>query len=143
MKKLLSGVVGIVLAVAFLAAGIFSIVTGVKQMNKIKSGKYVETQATITEIESYTVSDNDDLGGVHEEYTITVEYTVDGKKVVAQLNETPDEFYEGMELTVLYNVDKPTDNILPGSNGAYFLIGFGALAIIVSAVMIIKKLTGR
>ncbi len=143
MKKLLSGVVGIVFALIFLAAGVFCTVTGISQLKKLNEGKYVETQATITKVETITVSDSDAPGGTREEYEITVEYTLDGKKVVTLLNGTPKEFYEGMELTVLYNIDKPTDVILPGATGFYIMIGLGVVGILIGIVLILKRLRGR
>ena len=143
MQKILSGVLGIVMALVFLAAGVFTIVMGVGHLQKLHAGKYVETQATITKIETIEVSDEDAPGGTREDYEITVEFTVDGKKVVSQLRETPKEFYEGMELTVLYNMDKPTDVTLPGTTGAYIMIGMGVVAILLSVVLILKRLRGR
>ena len=143
MKRIVSGVMGIVLALLFLAAGIFTLVTGISHLQKLNAGKFVETQATITKIETMEVSDDDAPGGIREDYEITVEYTVDGKKIVSQLRETPKEFYEGMELTVIYNMDKPTDVTLPGTTGAYIMIGMGAVAILISVVMFLRRLRGR
>jgi len=143
MQRLLSGVLGIVMSIVFVAAGIFTLVMGIGHLQKLNAGKYVETQATITKIETIEVSDSDAPGGTREEYEVTVEYTVDGKKVVSQLRETPKEFYEGMELTVIYNIDKPTDVTLPGTTGAYIMMGMGVLAILVGVVMFLKRLRGR
>jgi len=143
MNKIVSGVVGIVMAIVFLAAGVFTLVTGIGHLQKLNAGKFVETQATITKIETMEVSDDDAPGGIREDYEITVEYTVDGKKVVSQLRETPKEFYEGMELTVIYNMDKPTDVTLPGTTGAYIMIGMGVVGIIVGLVLILNKIRGR
>lgn len=143
MKRLLSGALGIILAVVFIGVGIFVIVMGVGRIQKMNSAKYVETKATITKIETIEVTDTDEPSGTREEHEITVEFTADGKKVVTQLNETPKDFYEGMELTVRYNVDNPTDVILPGNGGAYIMIGLGAVAIIAGAVLLLKRLRGR
>ena len=143
MNKIVSGVVGIVMAIVFLAAGVFTLVTGIGHLQKLNAGKFVETQATITKIETMEVSDDDAPGGIREDYEITVEYTVDGKKIVSQLRETPKEFYEGMELTVIYNMDKPTDVTLPGTTGAYIMIGMGVVGIIVGLVLILNKIRGR
>jgi len=143
MQRLLSGVLGIVMSIVFVAAGIFTLVMGIGHLQKLNAGKYVETQATITKIETIEVSDSDAPGGTREEYEVTVEYTVDGKKVVSQLRETPKEFYEGMELTVIYNIDKPTDVTLPGTTGAYIMMGMGVLAILAGVVMFLKRLRGR
>lgn len=143
MNKLLTGIMGIVFAVVFIAAGVFCLITGINQMQKMKQGKYVETQATITQIETNEISDSDAPSGYRTEYDITVEYTLDGKKVVAQLNGTPKDFYEGMELTVLYNQDKPTDVVLPGNTGNYIMIGLGVVAILAGAFALLKRLRGR
>ena len=143
MKRIVSGVVGIIMILVFLAAGIFVLVTGIDHLQKLHAGKYTETQATITKIETTEVSDSDAPGGIREDYEITVEYTVDGKKVVSLLRETPKEFYEGMELTVIYNIDNPTDVTLPGPTGAYIMIGMGVVAILISVVMFLRRLRGR
>ena len=143
MKRLFSGVLGIVFALVFVAAGIFVIVMGVGRIQKMNSADYVETQATITKIETTEITDSDEPGGTRTEYEVTVEYTVDGKTVVAQLNETPKDFYEGMELTVRYNVNKPTDVILPGNGGAYIMIGLGVFASLAGVFMFLKSLRGR
>ena len=144
MKKLMNGVLGIVFALVFLAAGVFCAVMGISQLKKLSDGKYVETQATITKVETVTVSDSDAPGGTREEYEITVEYTLDGKKVVTLLNNgTPKEFYEGMELTVLYNVDDPTDVVLPGATGYYIMIALGVVGVLAGVVMFLRRLRGR
>ena len=143
MKRLLSGVGIIVLAIAFLGAGILNIALGVSKIVKMNAGKYVETQAVITKIDTIEVADADAPGGTREEYSITVEYTVDGSKYVSQLRETPKEFHEGMELTALYNIDKPSEVVLPGTGGAYIMIGLGVFAILASVVVFIRKLQGR
>ena len=141
MNKLLSGVGTILFALVFLAAGIFNIVLGVGRLQKDSQGKYVETTALITHIESTETHDED---GTHTDYDITVEFQADGKKVVAHLGEIPKEFYEGMELTVLYNMDNPTEVVLPGTGGAWIMIGLGAVAILAAAGMLIKRIvTGQ
>ena len=143
MKKTMTGIMGIVLAVVFLAVGIFVLVMGINHLQKLNAGKYVETQATITKIETDVVHDPDSPGGTREEYEITVEYTVDGKKYVSRLGETPKEFHEGMELTVLYNVDNPMDVTLPGTTGAIIMIAMGVVAALAGVVMFLKRLRGR
>ena len=143
MKKTMTGIMGIVLAVVFLAVGIFVLVMGIHHLQKLNAGKYVETQATITKIETDVVHDPDSPGGTREEYEITVEYTVDGKKYVSRLGETPKEFHEGMELTVLYNVDNPMDVTLPGTTGAIIMIAMGVVAALAGVVMFLKRLRGR
>ncbi len=143
MKRFLSGVGAIVFAVILLGVGILNIVLGVNRLVKLNAGKYVETQAVITKIETVEVADSDAPGGSREEYQLTVEYTVDGKKFVSQLSETPKEFYEGMELTVLYNTDKPTEVVLPGKTGAFIMIGMGVVAILAGVVLFLKRLRGR
>ena len=143
MKRALSGVLGIVMALIFLAVGIFVIVMGVQRLQKTSSADYVDTKATVTKIETNEIRDEDAAGGYRTEYVVTVEYTVDGKKVVTQLSETPKDFYEGMELDVRYNMNKPTDVILPGSGGAFIIIGMGVVALIAGAVMFLRRLRGR
>lgn len=115
---------------------------GINRLNKLGSGQYKEVEATITGIETYYETDPE-TNTETERYEITVEYTVDGKKYVSLLGETPKEFHEGMQLTVLYDVGDPTDVVLPGKTGAYITIGLGAVVILVCVVMILKKLFGR
>lgn len=143
MRRLLSGVGALVLAVIILAAGIFNITLGVRKIVKVNTGKFVETQAVITKIDTVEVADSDAPGGMREEYSITVEYDVDGVKYVSQLGEIPNEFHDGMELTVLYNIDKPSEVVLPGSGGAFIMIGLGVVGVLAGAVLILKKLQGR
>ena len=125
-----------------LAAGIVDLILGINRLNKLGSGQYKEVEATITGIETYYETDPETNTDT-ERYEITVEYTVDGKKYVSLLGETPKEFHEGMQLTVLYDVGDPTDVVLPGKTGAYIMIGLGAVVILVCVVMILKKLFGR
>ena len=143
MKRMVSGVMAIVMAIVFLAAGVLLIVLGVGRLQKTNSAKYVETQATITKVETNEIPDSDAAGGYRTEYEVTVEYTVDGKKVVTQLSETPKDFYEGMELAVRYNVDKPTDVILPGNGGAVIMLVLGVVGILGGVVMFVRNLRGR
>ena len=143
MNRLLSGVGALVLAVIILASGVLNIVLGASRLVKMNTGKYVETQAVVTKIETVEVSDDDAPGGMREDYVLTVEYDVDGSKHVSQLGETPKTFHEGMELTVLYNIDKPSEVVLPGSGGAFIMIGLGVVGVLAGAVLILKKLQGR
>ena len=143
MNRILNLVLSILIGLVVFAVGIFNIVTGIKQIHKQKSGKYVETQAVITKIEMVEVSDDDAPGGYREEYELTAEYTAGGKKVVAVLNENPKDYYEGMELTICYNVDNPLDNILPGSKGGAIMIAVGVVSILIGAAVFIKNLIGR
>ena len=142
MQKFLSGIGGILFSLLFVAAGIFCLVMGVNRLTKLNSGKLIETQATITNIESTTTYDAD-TNTDRIEYQITVEYTVDGKKYVSLLGETPKEFHEGMELTVLYDVDNPSEVVLPGKTGAFIMMGLGVVGILAGGVVFLKKLRGR
>jgi hypothetical protein len=140
MKKGLSGITEILFGLVFVVAGIVVIYFGINRLMKLEAGKYAETQARITHIETTTVSDED---GIHEQHDITVEYQVDGKKYVSHLGENPREFYEGMELTVLYEIEKPTEVILPGKTSSYIMIAMGAVAVICGGVVILRKVLGR
>ncbi|MBQ9488678.1 MAG: hypothetical protein IJU80_01965, partial [Lachnospiraceae bacterium] len=62
---------------------------------------------------------------------------------VSHLGENPREFYEGMELTVLYEIEKPTEVILPGKTSSYIMIAMGAVAVICGGVVILRKVLGR
>ena len=140
MKNFFKGVGALIFALIFLAAGVLCLMLGIKRLNDLSAGKYAEVQAKIVKIEAETVYDDD---AVREEYTITVEYTVDGVKYVSILGENPREFHEGMELTVLYRVDNPSEVVLPGKTGSYIMIGLGAVGIIIGIVLILKKISGR
>lgn len=140
MKKGLSGIAEILFGLVFVGVGILIVVLGINRLMKLEAGKYAETQAKITHIETTTVSDED---GFHDEYDITVEYQVDGQKYVSHLGETPRDFHEGMELTVLYDIDKPMEVVLPGKTSSYIMIGIGMIAIICGAVVILRKVLGR
>lgn len=141
MNRVLNGILSIVLAVVFVAVGIFLLVMGVGRLQAMNAGRFQETQATITRIDTRTETDPD--GPDRTVYDIMVEYEADGKKVVAQLDQNPRDFYEGMELTVQYNMDKPTEVTLPGKSSAYFSIGFGIVAILCGAFLVLQKLRGR
>ncbi len=143
MNQLFRGIGAVLIAVILIAAGVFDLVLGIGQTQKIKAGKYVETEATVTKIETTEVADDDAPGGTRTEYRITAEYTANGRKVVALLRETPKEFYEGMKLAVCYNTDDPADNILPGSKGGIIMIGLGVVAVLAGVFLIFRKLTGR
>lgn len=141
MNRVLNGILSIVLAVVFVAVGIFLLVMGVGRLQAMNAGRFQETQATITRIDTRTETDPD--GPDRTVYDIMVEYEADGKKVVAQLDQNPRDFYEGMELTVQYNMDKPTEVTLPGKSSAYFSMGFGIVAILCGAFLVLQKLRGR
>lgn len=136
MKQGVNGITKILFGAVFVAAGVLLIILGINRLVKMNAGKYVETQAKITKIETTLVSDED---GSHEEHEITVEYQVDGKKFVSRLSENPREFYEGMELTVLYDVDKPTTVVLPGKASSFIMMALGFVGVICGLMVIIKK----
>lgn len=136
MKQGVNGITKILFGAVFVVAGVLLIILGINRLVKMNAGKYVETQAKITKIETTLVSDED---GSHEEHEITVEYQVDGKKFVSRLSENPREFYEGMELTVLYDVDKPTTVVLPGKASSFIMMALGFVGVICGLMVIIKK----
>lgn len=141
MNRLINGVASIVMAVILLATGIFLLVMGIGRFQAISAGKFQETQATITQIETRRVPEQDRPDRI--EYDITVEYEVDGKKVVSQLDTTPKEFHEGMELAVQYNMDNPTEVTLPGNGGAFIMMVMGVVALLGCAFLILQKLRGH
>ena len=136
MKQGVNGITKILFGAVFVAAGVLLIILGINRLVKLNAGKYVETQAKITKIETTLVSDED---GSHEEHEITVEYQVDGKKFVSRLSENPREFYEGMELTVLYDVDKPTTVVLPGKASSFIMMALCFVGVICGLIFIIKN----
>ena len=142
MARSLNRLLSLIMAVIFIAVGIFIAYTGIQRLVKLNAGRYVETQAVITKIESRERYDSD-TGKTETDYDLTVEYSVDGKTHVSHLGETPNDFYEGMELTVLYDVANPADVVLPGTTGAFIMIGMGVLAVICALVILLKNLLGR
>lgn len=128
----------------FVVFGAFLLFMGGTRLLKMNSKDYVTTEATITNIREEVVHDSEH--GYRTNYFITVEYEVDGKKVVTVLSETPNSFYEGMNLTIKYNIKNPTDTILPGTGGAYIFLIMGGIAV-VSAICILcgkfQVVTGR
>jgi len=142
MKRFLSGVGALIFSVIFIAAGVFCTITGIKHIVKLKNGGFNETEATITKIESYEVSDSDASGGYRTEYNITVEFTVDGKKFVTLLNDTPKEFHEGMTLKVVYDKNDPNEVYLPGNTGSFIMIGLGIIGIIAGAGVLFRRIRG-
>jgi hypothetical protein len=137
MNRMLGRIGGILFSIIFVAAGIFTLVMGVRRMMDLNAGKYIETQATITRIDSVETTDSDT--GTRTEYDITVEYNVNGRKYVSHLGEQPKKFYEGMTLTVLYNADRPTDVILPGQTASFIMIGMGIVGIVAGVAAFIKR----
>ena len=139
--KIPQGVITFFITVIVLGASIFNLSLGVGRIIKLNTGKYEETQAVITKIEESTSVDSE--GMTTTDYTITVEYTVDGKRYVSQLGETPQKFHEGMELTVLYEIDNPLEVVLPGTTGAYIMIGIGVVGLAAAAVVALNYFRGR
>ena len=135
------GVISIFITVIVLGASIFNLSLGIGRIIKLNTGKYEETQAVITKIEESTSVDSE--GTTTTDYTITVEYTVDGKRYVSQLGETPQKFHEGMELTVLYEIDNPLEVVLPGTTGAFIMIGIGVVGLVAAAVVTLNSFKGR
>ena len=135
------GVISIFITVIVLGASVFNLSLGIGRIIKLNTGKYEETQAVITKIEESTSVDSE--GMTTTDYTITVEYTVDGKRYVSQLGETPQKFHEGMELTVLYEIDNPLEVVLPGTTGAYIMIGIGVVGLVAAALVALNSFKGR
>ena len=135
------GVIAFFITVMVLGAGILNLSMGISRIVKLNTGKYEQTQAVITKIEESTSVDSE--GMTTTDYTITVEYTVDGKRYVSQLGETPQKFHEGMELTVLYEIDNPLEVVLPGTTGAYIMIGIGVVGLVAAALVALNSFKGR
>lgn len=139
--KIPQGVITFLITVIVLGASILNLSLGVGRIIKLNTGKYEETQAVITKIEESTSVDSE--GMTTTDYTITVEYTVAGKRYVSQLGETPQKFHEGMELTVLYEIDNPLEVVLPGTTGAYIMIGIGVVGLATAVAVALNNLRGR
>ena len=132
----------LILAVVFIGAGVLCLVLGITHLNKLSNGSYIETEATVTKIDE-TEDWDPDTDTYSNRYSITVQYSVDGKTYVGVLRENPKEFHEGMALTVVYDKDNPSDVTVPGTAGSWVIIALGAVGILAGGAVLVKKITGR
>ncbi len=134
MRKILS----IILPIVFVAAGIVMIVMGVNRLNS-KKNYDASTTGVIVGIErEWTGTDAD--GFDQYDYTVYVDYEVDGKKYENVKYPTYDSsMQKGDEVEILYQSANPA-NIAEGnlSGNATFMIVFGVVVALIGVVSAIK-----
>ncbi len=140
MKKIIS----IILSLVFVAAGIVVIVIGVKQNSESKQYE-LTGKATIASIER-TWTGTDDEGFDTYEYTVRVDYEIDGKEYKnVEYPYYSDSMHKGDEVEFLYNADDPTKIVEKNAGGhSLIIIVFGAVFAVIGLVATVKTiLTGR
>lgn len=136
-------ILGLVLPLIFLAAGIFVIVLGIKQLNMKK--EYDETgTAIITGIEREWTGTDDD-GFDEYSYTVLIDYEIDGKKyedvVFPYYNSS---MKKGDTVEFLYKTDDPS-NIVPANTGttAVIMMVFGSVFALLGVFGEVRALLGK
>ncbi len=121
-------------------AGIFVLAFGIfafGAVNRIKN--FPKTEATVTKTELYEQAYTDRDGTHHDEtYTVTVEYTVDGKEYETEYG-VFSEYKVGDKVEIAYNPKDPTDIAQP--NGILLpiiLTAAGAAAFVAGVVSVIN-----
>jgi len=122
-----------------LVIGIVLVIVGGVRLHKMNAGKYVEIQATVIQAETRYVRESNNSESEREEYSAKVEYSVDGQTYTGELS-TPGRYQEGDALTILYNVDRPTDITLPGTGSSYIMLIIGGIAALAGVIMLLKNL---
>ncbi len=108
----------------FLPISIALIIMGFLLLRMTPS-KYAETQGTVTNVTQHTNEDGE------EQYDITFEYTVDGKKYTSEYLDLVESMDIGANVTVYYNPDDPqsTSNTKHTGLISYVMMGAGTLGL--------------
>lgn len=125
--------------IIFAGIGAIFVVIGLAISGNIFSyANKIDTVGIITEITSYTTTDN---GINHKVY---VSYTVEGKEYESMLNGYSSEFYEGKEIEIYYDKDNP-GKIGVKSLDLLFLIfpGIGLIFLILGGTGILVNINKR
>ena len=136
MRKLFS----IIFAVVFVVAGIFVIVMGVNRLNS-KKDYDASTTGVIVGIEREW-SGTDEDGFDQYDYTVYVNYEVDGQKYENVKYPSYDSsMQKGGEVEVLYQSSDPT-NIAEGNltGNATIMIVIGAVCVLFGAAAVVKSI---
>lgn len=136
MRKLFS----IIFAVVFVVAGVFVIVMGVNRLNS-KKDYDASTTGVIVGIEREW-SGTDEDGFDQYDYTVYVNYEVDGQKYENVKYPSYDSsMQKGDEVEVLYQSSDPT-NIAEGNltGNATIMIVIGAVCTLAGVVAVIKAI---
>ena len=112
--------------------GIIAVVCGIIMMNSGKN--YIETTAIITKIDVTHDTINEEW-----DYTVWVEYTVDGVTYNEELGYHENGYEEGKEIAIKYNPDNP-EKIMQASNSfAIYLIVIGPVLMLVAVFLFIRQ----
>ena len=128
-------ITALIMAIVFLAAGIFIIYLGAQNSKNQKI--FTETTGEIVRIYRRDVGDRD------YEYDVFVKYTAGGKEYESKLDTYKDSFREGQKIDIKYDPADPVTIIAAGSGQSLYLIIFGVAAILISLVMALRVLRGR
>lgn len=136
-------ILGLVLPLIFVAAGIFVIVLGIKQFNMKK--EYDETgTAIITGIEREWTGTDDD-GFDEYSYTVLIDYEIDGKKYEdVNFPYYNSSMKKGDTVEFLYKTGDPS-NIVPANTGttAVIMMVFGSVFALLGVFGEVKALLGK
>lgn len=84
-----------------------------------------------------TVIRNED--GAAEDYKVTLEYTVNGKKYTTEFNASEGEYNVGQQVELRYDPENPQNNV-QGEISLPLLIVICAAAVIIGAIIFIKNI---
>lgn len=137
--KPLQRLLSIILPLVFVAAGIFMIFISASKLIKLHNNAYTPVTAVIDHINVIPAAEPNES----DTRNVYVRYTVDGQEYVELLDETTDTMVTGQELEILYETENPKKVTLPGATSSYFIIAFGAVAILVGIIAFIRGLAGK
>ena len=100
---------------------------------------YVQTTATITQIDQVWTGYDNETNMDEYDYTVYVEYTVDGKDYTAKSDFYEDGLEKGQEITVYYNPSDPSKMVSEKGIFPYVLMGIGAVIAIGAVVVFIRE----
>ena len=122
--------IAVIFGIVFIAVGAI----GLKQ-----NATFTPTTATIESIEvEYGAGDESDT------YKVIVTFTVDGKTYHSDLGHLSNGDYEGKEVNIMYNPEKPEEIITAGKTGPTIAIVLGAVCALAGCVGFVRKLvSGR
>ena len=133
-------IINIIFPIIAIAAGIVVIVLGVNKMNSKKLYDASTTGVIVGIEREWTGTDGD--GFDQYDYTVYVDYEVDGKKYEnAKYPSYDSSMQKGDEVVILYQSANP-ENIAEGnlSGNAAIMIVMGVVFVLISVVMIIKAI---
>ncbi len=134
MSYAIKRIMMIVMPVVFLAASIFCIVMGFKNVSYQKD--YRPVSGEITRI--YRVED----GADDYHFDVFVKYTVDGKEYESLLGEYSSSFREGAAIDLKYDPADPVHVITAGGTSSTVLFAMGAVGILSAIGLGIRAIRG-